>query len=80
MGKFQISPLRKMPLARYGRQYSLAGSLAEVHASTGDKMWQDKANGLVWFKYRGGLPYPYAPTPNSDDDIYRDHTVIIRGQ
>ena len=68
------------PLAKYGRQYTLAASLAEVHASPGDKMWQDKANGLVWFKYRGGLPYPYAPVPNSDDEIYRDHTVIIRGQ
>ncbi len=79
-GQPATSFLPGQPLAQFARQYTLAGSLAEVNASNGDKMWQDKANSLLWIKIRGGLPYPYVPVPNSDDDIYRDSTLVIRSQ
>lgn len=64
------------------RHFTPAASLAEVQASTGNRLWQDRANHLVWFKFQGGIAYPNAANlpPNSNEDIYRPLSVIIRAQ
>jgi hypothetical protein len=60
---------------------SPAGSLAEVAASPGTKLWQDRANHLVWFKVQGGLPYPNADRlpATSDESVYKPLSVVIKG-
>ena len=67
------------PSGEFTRRFSPAGSLTEVTSSAGDKIWQDRANGLVWIKVQGGLlPRPLEPaTPNSDADLYRTHSVVL---
>ena len=57
-----------------------ATSLAGVIASPGTRLWQDRANHLVWFKLQGGLPYPNAEQlkPDSDDAVYRPLSVVLR--
>jgi hypothetical protein len=63
------------------RKFVPVGSLAEViNSSSGDKMWQDPANNMVWIKYQGGMTYPNAAAlvPNSDDDLYRPVSIILR--
>ncbi|HSV70521.1 MAG TPA: G8 domain-containing protein [Methylibium sp.] len=64
------------------RRFQPASSLAEVTASAGDRMWQDRANNRVWFKFQGGLPFPSASTlaPNSDNDLYRMYSVALYAQ
>jgi hypothetical protein len=64
------------PSARF---FKPAASLSEVVASGGDKIWQDKANNLVWIKVQGGLPYPNAANlvPGSDEDLYRTYSVEL---
>jgi hypothetical protein len=63
------------------RAFSPAASLAEVAASPGTKLWQDRANHLVWFKLQGGLPYPNAAglAPDSDEAVYRALSVVLKG-
>ncbi len=63
------------------RVFSPAASLAEVAASPGTKLWQDRANHLVWFKLQGGLPYPNAAglAPDSDEAVYRALSVVLKG-
>lgn len=66
-------------LAGYARVLSPAASLNEVKASTGDRMWQDSANNLLWIKYRGGIAGG-TYVPNSDADMYRTNSVVITAQ
>jgi hypothetical protein len=63
------------------RTMTPAGSLAEVLASPGTRLWQDRANHLVWFKVQGGLPYPNADrlAADSDEAIYKPVSVVLRG-
>jgi G8 domain len=62
------------------RGFTPVGSLAEVAASAGNKLWQDRANHLVWFKLQGGLPYPNADKlpANSDEATYRPISVVLK--
>jgi G8 domain len=64
------------------RALTPAASLADVIASPGTKLWQDRANHLVWFKVQGGLPYPNADKllPNSDEAVYRPLSVVLRAK
>jgi G8 domain/Glucodextranase, domain B len=58
-----------------------AQSLAEVIASPGTKIWQDRANNLVWLKIQGGtFPYPNLDNlaPDSDEAIYKPVSVVLR--
>ncbi|MEO8297511.1 MAG: G8 domain-containing protein [Burkholderiales bacterium] len=58
----------------------IAGSsLADVTASDGAVLWQDRANNLVWFKHRGGLNYPNAASlpPNDAEALYRTYSVVV---
>jgi hypothetical protein len=63
------------------RAFTPAQSLAEVMASAGTKLWQDRANHLVWFKVQGGLPYPNADklAPGSDEAVYKPISVVLKG-
>jgi len=63
------------------RAFTAAASLAEVIASPGTKLWQDRANHLVWFKLQGGLAYPNAANlaPDSDQAVYRPLSVVLQG-
>ena len=69
------------PYAKYARYFRAAGSLAEVIAGSGDLMWQDRANNIVWVRYRGGLGYPfeYEPpiAPGSDADLLRQYSIVL---
>ncbi len=64
------------------RAMRAAGSLADVIASPGTQLWQDRANHLVWFKVQGGLPYPNADKlpANSDAAVYRPISVVLKAQ
>jgi hypothetical protein len=64
------------------RAMSTAQSLAEVMASAGNKLWQDRANQLVWFKVQGGLPYPNADklAPESDEAVYKPLSVVLKAK
>jgi hypothetical protein len=64
------------------RAMSAAASLADVIASPGTRLWQDRANHLVWFKVQGGLPYPNADKllPNSDEAVYRPLSVVLKAK
>lgn len=66
------------PLAPYARIFTQAASLAEVAASNGDKLWQDRAQNMLWLKYRGGMAYP----SGLDDEIelYRSNSIVLRAQ
>jgi hypothetical protein len=63
------------------RAFTAAQSLAEVAASAGNKLWQDRSNHLVWFKVQGGLTYPNAANlaPDSDETTYRNMSVVLQG-
>jgi hypothetical protein len=69
------------PDPAYVRPFTAAASLAEVIASPGTKLWQDRANHLVWFKYQGGMPYPNAAAlaPTSDEAMYRNFSIVLQG-
>ncbi len=64
------------------RTMRAAGSLADVMASPGTQLWQDRANHLVWFKVQGGLPYPNADKlpANSDAAVYLPLSVVLKPQ
>ncbi len=66
----------------YTRRFQQAASLAEVAASGGDRIWQDRARNLVWMRIQGGLPYPNLSilAPNSDEDLYRPLNVVLSAQ
>ena len=59
------------------RWFKSASSLAAVAASSGDQIWQDKANNLVWIKYQGGMPFMGNPVANSNDDLYRSYSLVL---
>jgi hypothetical protein len=64
------------------RAMTPAQSLGEVIAGQGDKLWQDRANHLVWVKVQGGLAWPHADTAAdtfSDSNLYRSVSVVLRG-
>lgn len=63
------------------RNFTAAASLAEVSASAGNKLWQDRANNLVWIKFQGGIPYPNETTltPNSNEALYKPFSVVLLG-
>ncbi len=63
------------------RALTPAASLAEVIASPGTRLWQDRANHLVWFKVQGGLPYPNADrmAADSDEAVYKPLSVVLWG-
>jgi hypothetical protein len=60
----------------YVRRFSAAGSYAEVANSSGNLIWQDRANNLVWIKVQGGLTPSTGPT-NSDQDLYRPYGLVL---
>ena len=61
------------------RPFTIANSKDEVMQSAGDKIWQDRANNLVWLKFQGGLPYPNdgAFVATSEESLYKMHNVVI---
>jgi hypothetical protein len=69
----------KPPAGAALRAFTPAQSLGEVIASTGNKLWHDRTNQLVWFKLQGGLPHP-ADTlpPESDEALYRRISVVLQ--
>ena len=76
----KVSPTNGMYASTYARYFKPAASLAEVVAGNGDLMWQDRANNMVWVRYRGGLGYPLdfeRIRPGSDADIYRQASVVL---
>ena len=76
----KVSPTNGMYASTYARYFKPAASLAEVIAGNGDLMWQDRANNMVWVRYRGGLGYPLdfeRVRPGSDADIYRQASVVL---
>ncbi len=64
------------------RPMSAARSLAEVIDSPGTRLWQDRANHLVWFKVQGGLGYPQLDRQpaNSDAAVYQPISVVLKAQ
>jgi hypothetical protein len=64
------------------RAFAPAASLAEVIAGNGNKLWQDRANHLVWFKVQGGLGFPNLShiAADSDDAMYQALSVVLRAQ
>ena len=76
----KVSPTNGMYASKYARYFKSAASLAEVTAGNGDLMWQDRANNMVWVRYRGGLGYPLdfeRIRPGSDADLYRQTSVVL---
>lgn len=75
---------RENPAPNLTRQFQPAGSMAELVGSTtgNHRLWQDRANNLVWVKFQGGGAYPYeAQLPlHSDDDLYRPSSIVVRAQ
>ena len=65
--------------ARFVRYFQPVSSLAEVSAGAGDRMWQDRANNLVWIKYTGGMGHPKEASlvVNSDDWLYRASSIVL---
>lgn len=61
------------------RRFVPANNLAEVVNSAGEKLWQDRANNLVWIKHQGGLPFPdeSALVRNTDSELYRHYSVVL---
>jgi G8 domain len=61
------------------RVFTPAQSLAEVIAAPGTKLWQDRANHLVWFKLQGGMPYPREASlaADSDEAMYKNLSVVL---
>ena len=61
------------------RWFKAAASKEEVMRSTGDKLWQDSANNLVWIKFQGGLPFPNESSfvANSDDSLYKTYSLVL---
>jgi len=57
------------PLQKHVRKFTPVNSLAEVAASSGNRLWQDRANNLVWIKYQGGLPYQPSPPDRGTDSV-----------
>ena len=72
------------PYAKYARYFKPANSMAEVIAGGGELMWQDRANNMVWVRYRGGLGYPFEYelpiTPGSDADLLRQYSIVLYKQ
>jgi hypothetical protein len=66
-------------LQRHVRRFSPAYSMAEVANSDGSKIWQDRANNLVWFKHQGGITHQNmnAAAATSDQELYRTYSVVI---
>ncbi len=64
------------------RAMTAADSLAEVIASPGTRLWQDRANHLLWFKVQGGLPYPNADKlpANSDAAVYQPLSIVLKAR
>jgi hypothetical protein len=60
----------------YVRLMQPAASLAEVRASAGTLYYQDTANNLVYMKVRNGLQQPGTPVPGSNDDLYRQMSLV----
>lgn len=70
---------------QYVRKIRPGANLAEVKASTGEVLWQDRINNLVWVKVQGGLPYPTpwvpAGTPSQPvSEIIKNHRLAIFAQ
>lgn len=66
------------PLAPFGRVFTHAASLAEVVASNGDRIWQDRAQNMLWLKYRGGLGFPAGM--GDEAELYKANSIVLRGQ
>ncbi len=63
------------------RAFTHAANLdAVIAGSNGNLLWQDTVNHLVWFKFQGNIAYPNAANlvPNSDEDIDRPFSVLLR--
>ena len=76
----KLSPTNGMYASKYARYFKPAASLEQVVAGNGDLMWQDRANNMVWVRYRGGLGYPLdfeRIRPGSDADLYRQASVVL---
>ncbi|GEM82131.1 hypothetical protein MHY01S_02970 [Meiothermus hypogaeus NBRC 106114] len=64
------------------RDFTPAGSLAEVVASGGDKYWRDPAQNLLWLKIVGGLKHrdfdqAVQNNPNSDFALYGSVRLFV---
>ena len=82
-GKYRGHPISEfMPgghLAAWGRILKPVASMAALAASAGDAFWQDKANSMLWVKYRGGLPSGDEPV-NSDGWLYQTVSLVVTAQ
>ncbi|HSV69353.1 MAG TPA: G8 domain-containing protein [Methylibium sp.] len=67
---------------QYMRRFQQVSSLAAVMAGSGDRIWQDRTNNLVWVRIQGGLPYPNLENlrVNSDEALYRPLSVVLTAQ
>jgi hypothetical protein len=70
---------------QYARVLSMTNSLAEVeNDDAGTKMWQDRANNLVWFKVVGNLPVKQEWrrienfTAPAGQDLYQPLSIYMR--
>jgi hypothetical protein len=70
----------KPPEPSTTRVMTAAQSLAEVIAAPGTKLWQDRANHLVWFKLQGGMEMPKATRMSPDEELYRPLSVVLRAR
>jgi hypothetical protein len=63
------------------RAFTPVQSLGEVIAGQGERLWQDRANHLVWIKVQGGLAWPHGQTASAHDDmnLYRTLSVVLTG-
>jgi G8 domain len=61
------------------RLFKAASNFNEVVQSSGDKLWQDTANNLVWIRFQGGLPIPNESIlpPLSDQELYKTYSVVL---
>jgi hypothetical protein len=85
-GGYTVSGHERQPLAppesSTTRTMSPAQSLQEVINAPGTKLWQDRANALVWVKVQGGLawPHPLGTAAHDDDSLYRNLSIVLHGQ
>jgi hypothetical protein len=79
-GQPPVNPSAADLSAGYAQRLARASTLAELRSSAVPVMFQDAAQQLVWVHYWGGQaeePNPFRE-PLSDDDLFRNHYLIIK--
>ncbi len=82
-GKFRGHPITSFipggELSAFGKVLQAVNSMSALAASAGDVFWQDKANSMLWIKYRGGLATSVEPV-NSDGWLYQTVSLVVNSQ